>query len=196
MSQSRVVRTVTGAGAGTGAVGMRPQMSDPARESARSVPPRPRTPRPEPGRPGPGSGPGGSRSGGRPDGSTGVGPLTGLGVSLVLVAACVVGALLDLFLVGGPAWALVALYIAACGYTAARVRPADWFAALVAPPLAFAAAVIVLAQLVPQSFGSGLLGTAATTLELLAGKAKALYFGAALSAVILLVRRLRRPAEG
>ena len=110
----------------------------------------------------------------------------------MLVAGCVVGALLDLFLVGGPAWALVALYTAACGYTATRVRPADWFAALVAPPLAFAAAMIVLAQLVPQSFGSGLLGTAATTFELLAGKAKALYFGAALSAVILLVRKLRQ----
>ena len=134
--------------------------------------------------------------GGRPDGSTGVGPLTGLGVSLVLVAGCIVGALLDLFLVGGPAWALVALYIAACGYTAARVRQADWFAALVAPPLAFAAAMIVLAQLVPQSFGSGLLGTAATTFELLAGKAKALYFGTALSAVILLVRRMRQTPQG
>ena len=192
MSQSRVVRTV----AGTGAVGMRPQMSDPARESSSSAPPRPRTPRPEPGRSGPGSGPRGGRSGGgRPDGSTGVGPLTGLGVSLVLVAGCIVGALLDLFLVGGPAWALVALYIAACGYTATRVRQADWFAALVAPPLAFAAAMIVLAQLVPQSFGSGLLGTVATTFELLAGKAKALYFGAALSAVILLARRMRHPGR-
>jgi hypothetical protein len=121
-----------------------------------------------------------------------VGPLTGLGVSLVLLAGCVLGGLLDLFLVGGPAWALVALYIAACGYTASRVRGADWFAALVAPPIAFAFALILLAELTPDSFGPGLLGLAATTFEFLAAKAKALYIGTALSAVILGVRRLRR----
>jgi hypothetical protein len=113
-------------------------------------------------------------------------------VSLVLLAGCVLGALLDLFLVGGPDWAVVALYIAACGYTASRVRGADWFAALVAPPLAFAFAMILLAKLTPDSFGPGLLGLAATTFELLAAKAKALYIGTALSAVILAVRRLRR----
>lgn len=122
----------------------------------------------------------------------GAGPLTGLGVSLVLLAACVIGGLLDLLLVDGPAWAVVALYIAACGYTASRVRGADWYAALVAPPIAFAASMILLAELMPQSFGPGLLGLAATTFELLATKAKALFFGAALSAVILAVRRVRQ----
>jgi hypothetical protein len=121
----------------------------------------------------------------------GLGPLTGLGVSLILLAACVLGSLLDLLLVGGPAWAVVALYIAACGYTAYRVRGADWYAALVAPPIAFALAMIMLAALMPKTFGPGLLGLAATTFELLATKAKALYFGAALSAVVLGLRRLR-----
>jgi hypothetical protein len=124
-------------------------------------------------------------------GGGGIGRLTGLGVALVLVAGCVFGALLDLLLVGGPAWALTALYVAACGYTAGRVRPADWFAALTAPPLAFAVAVIVLAALMPDTYGSGLLGLTATTCALLAGKAKALYFGATLSALVLLVRRAR-----
>lgn len=121
----------------------------------------------------------------------GVGPLTGLGVSLLLLTACVAGSLLDLFLVGGPAWAIVALYVGACGYTAARVRGADWYAALVAPPIAFFVAMILLAELMPQSFGPGLLGFAATLLELLAAKAKALYFGAALSAVVLGVRWIK-----
>ncbi len=121
----------------------------------------------------------------------GLGPLTGLGVSLILLAACVLGSLLDLLLVGGPAWAVVALYVAACGYTAYRVRGADWYAALVAPPIAFAIAMIMLAELMPKAFGPGLLGLAATTFELLATKAKALYFGVALSAVVLSVRRLR-----
>jgi hypothetical protein len=150
--------------------------------------PRPRAPRPappaRPARPAPGPG----RTAG---GAAGVGPLTGLGVVIVLLAGCLLGALLDLFLVGGPAWALVSLYIAACGYTASRVRGADWFAALVAPPIAFGIAVILLAKLMPDSFGNGLLGTAATTFELLAAKAKALYCGTALSALILLARRVR-----
>jgi hypothetical protein len=145
---------------------------------------------------GKGSGGGrGTREGGVTHGprGNGVGPLTGLGVSLVLALGCGGGALLDLLLVGGPAWALIVLYLSACGYTAAKVRRADWFAALVGPPLAFASAMILLAMLMPSSFGPGLLGVAATTFELLASKAKALYLGAALSAGLLLVRRLRRP---
>ena len=143
------------------------------------------------------------RPGGRPGGPTqraagsGVGPLTGLGVSILLFSACVLGALLDLFLVEGPAWAVISLYLAACGYTACRVRGADWYAALVAPPIAFGVTMILLAKLMPESFGPGLLGLAATTFELLAAKAKALYFGVALSAAILLARRARgtRPAR-
>ena len=120
-----------------------------------------------------------------------LGPLTGLGVALLLCVGCVCGGLLDLLLVGGPAWALAVLYLAACGYTATRVRAADWFSALVSPPLAFAGAVILLAMLMPNSFGPGLLGVAATTFELLAAKAKALYVGTALSAAVLLVRRFK-----
>ena len=164
--------------------------------------PRTRAPRPGPARPGTQGSQGALRPNGqlgRNTGGTtghsatgeGVGLLTGLGVSLLLLAACVFGSLLDLFLVGGPAWAVVALYIGACGYTASRVRGADWYAALVAPPIAFGVAMILLAELMPASFGPGLLGFAATTLELLAAKTKALYCGAALSAVILCVRRTR-----
>jgi hypothetical protein len=129
-------------------------------------------------------------------GPSGIGALTGLGVGLVLFAGCALGTLVDLFLIGVPAWGLIALYVAACGHTAARVRRADWFAALAAPPIAFAAAMILASRLMPQSFGPGLLGTAATTLELLAGKAKALYCGAALSAAVVLVRRIKTRRAG
>jgi hypothetical protein len=139
-----------------------------------------------------GRGASGARSVGGANGANGeVTVLTGLGVALLLLAASALGALLDLFLVGGPDWALTALFIAACGYSAARVRAADRFAALVAPPLAFAAAVILLAVLMPSTLGHGPLGLTAGTFELLAAKAKALYCGTALTAVVLLVRRLR-----
>jgi hypothetical protein len=121
----------------------------------------------------------------------GLGPLTGLGVALMLAAGSVCGALLDVLLVGGPAWALPMIFLTTCWYTAARVRRADWFSALVSPPLAFAAAVVVSAMLVPSAFGPGALGVVATTITLLAAKAKALYLGSALSAGILLARRIK-----
>ncbi len=125
-----------------------------------------------------------------------LGPLTGLGVALLLGAACVCGSLFDLLLVGGPAWGLAVVYIATCAFTATRVRSADWFSALVSPPLAFAAAVILLAMLMPNTFGPGLLGILATTFELLAAKAKALYLGTAVSAAVLLARRVRARRAG
>lgn len=185
MSQKRVPP-----GAVPGAVGVRPRPGPGRPQPAQSTKPaRPAQP------PRPGKGPGRPRPTQRVAGD-GVGPLTGLGVTILLLTACVLGSLLDLFLVEGPAWAVVSLYIVACGYTATRVRGADWYAALVAPPIAFGLAMILLAKLMPESFGPGLLGLAATTFELLAAKAKALYFGVALSAVILLARRARKPRPG
>jgi len=168
-----------------GAVGVLTRVPKDPRETRTTPPSRPRPavspasvrPAPRPGTPGPGS--------------DSLGPLTGLGVSLLLVTACVLGAFFDLFLVGGPAWALISLYIAACGYTATRVRPSDWFCALVAPPIAFAVSIVLLAMIMPNSFASGLIGTAATTFELLAAKARALYTGVSLSALVLATRRVK-----
>jgi hypothetical protein len=145
-------------------------------------------------RTGAGSGSGRSGSGNKSGG--GVGALTGLGAALLLVVASSLGALMDLFLVGGPDWALTALYVAACGYTARRVRPADCYSALVAPPLAFVASILVLADLMPDTFGHGLLGLGASSLALLAAKAKALYFGTALTAAVLVVRRFKARRAG
>ncbi|HEX4790294.1 MAG TPA: DUF6542 domain-containing protein [Actinospica sp.] len=202
MSQNRVARSA----AQPGNVGMRPRTSETSRETPRPAsPPRPRTPYPAKGaeparrlrgagaRPGGGPGRAGRTAGGANGGVT---LLTGLGAALLLLAASTFGALLDMFLVGGPDWALTALFIAACGYSAARVRAADRFAALVAPPLAFAAAVILLAVLMPSTLGHGPLGLTANTFELLAAKAKALYCGTGLTAAILLLRRLRPLNKG
>lgn len=171
-----------------GGLGVRARVPKDPREVRISAPPPPRPAGRTPGRTT--AGPAGR--GPNPDG---IGPLTALGVSLVLLLACVLGSLLDLALIGGPAWALITLYVAACGYTAARVRAADWFCALVAPPIAFGVAIILLAMIMPDSYGSGVIGTAATTFELLASKARSLYVGVALSGVTLLVRRAkaRRP---
>jgi hypothetical protein len=188
MSQSGMSQKRVSPGSVPAAVGVRPRTGPARPQPAQQARPGAQQARPiRPVRPG--RGPGGPTQRAAGDG---VGPLTGLGVSILLLTACVLGALLDLFLVEGPAWAVISLYIVACGYTACRVRGADWYAALVAPPIAFGVTMILLAKLMPESFGPGLLGLAATTFELLAAKAKALYFGVALSAAILLARRARR----
>ncbi len=117
-------------------------------------------------------------------------PLTTLGVALVLVGACLIGATLDLLLVNTAAWALTSLFLAGCAYAAAKVRRSDWYSAVVGPPLAFACGLMLVAAFSPHDMGSGFLGTVATMLELLALKARAVFFGTGMALVITLVRKL------
>jgi hypothetical protein len=127
---------------------------------------------------------------GAADAVIGGGPLTTSGVSVVLVGACVLGGLIDLLLVGTAAWAITGLFIAATVYAAVKVHRQGWYSAVVGPPLAFALGLTVIAMFSPHDMGSGLVGTATTMLELLADKARAVFFGTAAALVIVLVRRL------
>lgn len=120
----------------------------------------------------------------------GGGPLTAFGVSIVLAGACLIGASLDLLLVSTAAWGLTGLFLAACAYTAAKVRRSDWYSAVVGPPLAFACGLLLVAAFSPHDIGSGLTGTLATILELLAYKARAVFFGTALALCVTLARKL------
>ncbi len=121
---------------------------------------------------------------------TGSAPLTAFGVSFVLLGGCLAGAALDLLLVGTAAWCLIGMFVAASAYAAAKVRRSDWYSAVVGPPLAFACALMLVAVFSPHDLGSGLMGTLATMLELLAYKARSVFFGTALALAITLVRRL------
>ncbi len=120
----------------------------------------------------------------------GTGPLTAVGVSIVLAGACVIGALLDLLLVSTAAWAMTALFLAASVYAAVKVRRSDWYSAVVGPPLAFACGLLLIAAFMPHDLGSGLLGTFATMLELLAYKARSVFVGTGLALCITIVRGL------
>jgi len=120
----------------------------------------------------------------------GGGPLTTAGVSVVLAAACLVGGLIDLLLVGTAAWAITGLFLAATVYAALKVHRQGWYSAVVGPPLAFALGLSLIAIFSPHDFGSGMVGAATTTLELLAGKARAVFVGTAAALAIVLVRRL------
>lgn len=120
----------------------------------------------------------------------GGGPLTTAGVSVVLGAACLLGGLIDLLLVGTAAWAITGLFLAATVYAALKVHRQGWYSAVVGPPLAFALGLSLIALFSPHDLGSGLIGAATTTLELLAAKARAVFLGTAAALVIVLVRRL------
>ena len=127
----------------------------------------------------------------RPASTTG-GPLTSLGVAVVLAGTCLIGAGLDLLLVSTAAWALTCLFLAACVYTGSKVRRADWYSAVVAPPLAFALGLLLVACFAPHDLGQGLIGIGATMLELLALHATAVFAGTAVTAVIIAARRVTR----
>jgi hypothetical protein len=118
------------------------------------------------------------------------GPLTAFGVSIVLTGACLIGASLDLLLVSTAAWGLTGLFLAACAYAAAKVRRSDWYSAVVGPPLAFACGLLLVAAFSPHDISSGLTGTLATILELLAFKARAVFFGTGLALCVTLARKL------
>ena len=120
----------------------------------------------------------------------GGGPLTTAGVAVVLAAACLIGGLIDLLLVGTAAWAITGLFLAASVYAALKVHRQGWYSAIVGPPLAFALGLTVIAFFSPHDMGSGVVGAATTMLELLAGKARAVFLGTAAALVIVLVRRL------
>ncbi len=116
--------------------------------------------------------------------------MTAFGVSIVLAGACLIGASLDLLLVSTAAWGLTGLFIAACAYAAAKVRRSDWYSAVVGPPLAFACGLLLVAAFSRHDLGSGLTGTLATILELLAFKARAVFFGTGLALCVTLARKL------
>jgi|GEM_PF-2941166 len=75
----------------------------------------------------------------RPAGSPG---LTAPGVAVVVVAGSLVGLLLDVFTGAGVGWLFGVFFIASSAYAALQVRRSDRVAAIIAPPLVFAALVM------------------------------------------------------
>src|SRR6202011_4381689 len=108
-----------------------------------------------------------------------------LGVAIVLLGACLIGATLDLLLVSTAAWALTGLFLGGCASAATKVRGADWYSAVVGPPLAFACGLLLVATFSAHDMGSGFLGTMATMLEDVRLKRTILVFGTHLVLVII-----------
>ena len=111
--------------------------------------------------------------------------LTGPGVYVIVFALSLVGLIVDVFTGGGigPLFAIV--FVAACAYAAWSVRLGDRAAAVTAPPLVFAALMLMhnLAQ------GSGaLLDRLLNTANALLSHGPALWTGTAVAAALVLFR--------
>jgi hypothetical protein len=118
--------------------------------------------------------------------------LTGPGVALVLLAASVVGAVIDTT-VGddlGPFFAV--LFVASSLYAATQVRRADLFAAVIAPPLVFLLVVGVHEVLAPTGNSRALIDLVGDLVSALALGAPTLWAGTAVAAAVVLLRRRYR----
>jgi len=132
------------------------------------------------------------RSAVRPAAGNSGGPLTSLGVAVVLGGASLAGGGLDLLLVHTAAWGLTALFLAGCVYSGSKVRRMDWYSAVVAPPLAYALGLLLISCFAPHDLGQGLIGIGATMLELLALHAVVVFIGTGATCTLVAARWLTR----
>jgi hypothetical protein len=120
--------------------------------------------------------------------------LTTAGVVVVLCVVTGVALVVDLVVATGLSWLFTVGFVLGCAYVAARVRRTDDLSALVAPPLVFAAAMLVADAVVgsssPGQFPISQVLDLATSLAV---GAPVLMTGCAVAAAVVLVRRWRGP---
>ena len=80
--------------------------------------------------------------------------LPATGVTLLLAAACFVGALLDIAVRGHLGACFAVAFVLGCGWAGARVSGRDLVACVIAPPLVFAAVVFLAVQFLEQDAGT------------------------------------------
>ncbi len=111
--------------------------------------------------------------------------LTGLGGGLLTTGAMLVTGALDSALLAGSPAAYGGCFLLACAACALMIRPAEWLAAPVAVPIAFAVGAV------PVDDGTrGLAGQLMGLVSFLSLQAGWLYGGTLLAALVALVRRL------
>jgi hypothetical protein len=114
--------------------------------------------------------------------------LTGAGVVVLSVFACLIGGLVDVLVADRLGACYAVCFIAASAYGAWRVRRSGLTTALLAPPLVFAGTSLVLLQLLPDAGGSGLVHEALRLAASLATQGPVVWIGTVTSAAILAYR--------
>lgn len=117
-----------------------------------------------------------------------------MGVVVLLCLVTGVALLVDLVVATGLSWLFTVGFVLGCAYVASRVRRTDDLSALVAPPLVFAAAMVVADAVVgsssPGRFPISQVLDLATSLAV---GAPVLMTGCAVAGAVVLVRRWRAP---
>ena len=135
-----------------------------------------------------GAGRGGSTAMRAPGRGAPTGGLTSSGATVLLAALAGAGALADAVISRELAWLFLCGFVAGCAWVGWRIRRRSQRTALVAPPLVYAAVVLVASLF---RGGSGIGSRALHLAELLGDRAPTLLTGLAVVGVLLLLRRRR-----
>ena len=108
----------------------------------------------------------------------------------ILIVGAVAAATIDAYLGNGIGWPFAVSFVGLCTYTAWRIRATDRFWAAILAPIAYAAAMLIVSLIGPDS-GGGLLERAAGITFLLADEAPTLVLGLAAALVVAFTRRDR-----
>jgi hypothetical protein len=117
--------------------------------------------------------------------------LTAPGVAVVVLAASVVGAVIDTTVGNdlGPFFAV--LFVAASLYAATQVRRPDLFAAIIVPPLVFLSIITAHEILAPTGKSRALIDLLGDLISALALGAPTLWAGTVVAAVVVFLRHRR-----
>lgn len=114
--------------------------------------------------------------------------LTAPGVFLVVAVPTMVAAALDAALTGSVRWIFGLVFVAASFRAATLVRRRDLLAAVIVPPIAYCAGLLVAVQCGVLRAGGGLVDDLASIGALLALKPRPLFLGTALAAALVTAR--------
>jgi hypothetical protein len=114
--------------------------------------------------------------------------LTAFGVFLVVTLPTMLAAAVDAGLTGSVHWIFGPVFVAAAFRAATLVRRRDLLAAVIVPPIAYCAGLMVAVQCGVLKAGGGLVDDLASIGALLALKPRPLFFGTALATALVAAR--------
>jgi hypothetical protein len=118
--------------------------------------------------------------------------LTTPGVAVLVGSLSCLAAWLNMVATGSVGMLFAVVFVLAAVAGAWFVRPADLVSAVVVPPLAYAAGLAVAVQMGALTISSGLVASVMAVIALLVLDPAPLLVGTALTAVLVLYRRVRK----
>lgn len=114
--------------------------------------------------------------------------LTAFGVLLMVTLPTMAAAAVDAWFTGSVHWLFSLVFVAAAFHAATLVRRRDLLAAVIVPPIAYSAGLLVAVKCGVLQAGSGLMNDLASIGALLALKPRPLFLGTALASALVAAR--------